>query len=93
MSATIVAPHLHGDEGISGPDALKDLYIAISSIRYGYNILMENLAAWLPTVLEFTNAAGLEPEANLASLWQPLGLEEDVLQSLVRFGLRAVASL
>ena len=64
------------------PDNVStDMFIAISSLRNSYDILMENCMSWLPTVARFA-----EPpvsKAVLEELWTCLGVEPEVIEMMV----------
>jgi hypothetical protein len=66
---------------------MKDLYVGLAALRNGYNILMENLMAWLLGALAFVADSELEPAHTLQQVWQWLDIEDDVVEALVRMRL------
>jgi hypothetical protein len=74
-----------GMKPFSSSDVMKDIFVGISSIRNAYNILMEHVVSWLPSVLIFV--VETESPEVLTELWQSLGLEDDVICQLVRYRL------
>ena len=85
------------------PELLKDLHIAIASIRNGFAELHNHLGQWLHISVEFVH----EPagsEVDLFLFWTLLGVEPDIAQQLaerriffglrnLRFGIAIVAML
>jgi hypothetical protein len=74
-------------KGVSTTEYMKDLFVGISSLRNGYNILMEHIVSWLPTVVQFVPAHDLPPDSVLSQLWSTLGIDDDVASSLVEKGV------
>jgi hypothetical protein len=64
---------------------MKDLFVGVSSIRNGYSLLASGMLQWLPAVLSFE--ASTESDAVLSRVWMALGVEEYVLESLVKYRL------
>lgn len=74
-----------GMKPFSSSDVMKDIFVGISSIRNAYNIIMEHVVSWLPSVLIFV--VETESPEVLTELWQSLGLEDDIICLLVRYRL------
>ena len=71
------------DEGF-----MKDLFIAIESLRNGYDLLQEALGGWLPTVVTWSDSDDLwEPSFALA-LWSSLGVEPAWAEEFVDLGMQ-----
>lgn len=65
-------------------EAMNYIFVAISSIRNSYNILMDNLAERLPTVLVYLPDQQLESPGVLRERWKTLDLEPEVAKALVQ---------
>ena len=64
---------------------LKDVYVAIESLRRSYNILYERMAPWLQRVVYFTDEA--EDVATLSQLWAALGVDPEFIEDIAGLGL------
>ena len=74
-------------KGVSTPELAKDVFIVLSPLRNAYNILMENMTLWLPTVLFFASAQDLPSDGVLSRLWSALDIEDDISSALIEIGL------
>lgn len=60
-------------------DVVVNMYATIAALRNAGSILMEKLAGWFPTVVQFAEAVDLVCEAELRQLWLMLGSDMDVM--------------
>lgn len=73
-------------EFMEDPGALlKDLFIAIESVRNGYAALHDYLRLWLLKIVQFQKAPF--DEDALGEFWRALGVEADMVQEVMRLNL------
>ena len=64
-------------------DTMKNIYIAISSVRNAYDLLVQHLTAGVATKVSFTRDP--QSEAFLRELWELLGLGDDIINTLIEY--------